>query len=108
MKKTPFLAAAIALSGFALLNATAQSSSQQTQASLHEQEEKKEKITKDQLPEPVKKALKSDTYKYWTVGDIHKIVRAEGKAVYEVTMTNGQSQTGVVLMNERGGDASKD
>ncbi|MFD3001647.1 hypothetical protein ACFS7Z_14845 [Pontibacter toksunensis] len=106
MKKTPFLAASIALSGFAFLDADAQSSYQQT--TVPQQEEKKEKVTQDQLPEPVKSALKSDTYKNWSVGDINKVVRAEGTSVYEVTMTNAQGHTGVVLMNEKGGDASKD
>ena len=108
MKKTSFIAAAIALSGFAFLDAGAQTSNQLTQDAQQGQKEQKEKVTKDQLPEPVKAALKSETYKNWTVGDIHKVVPAAGKAIYEVTMTNAQGQTGVVSMNERGRDASKD
>ncbi|RDV16039.1 hypothetical protein DXT99_06645 [Pontibacter diazotrophicus] len=113
MKKTTFLAAAIALLGLSSLDASAQASTQQAQTPVtQEQEEKKEKVTQDQLPEPVKAALQSDTYKDWTVGEIHKVVPAtgetEGSAVYEVTMTNAEGQTGVVRMNEKGGDASKD
>ena len=114
MKKMTFLAAAIALLGMSSLEASAQSSvpQDQTQAAQQGQEEKKEKVTQDQLPEPVKAALKSDTYKDWTVGDIYMIKPAagdaEGAVVYEVAMTNAQGQTGFVRMNERGGDASKE
>ncbi|GAB3536714.1 hypothetical protein GCM10027443_27740 [Pontibacter brevis] len=114
MNKVTFLAAAIALFGVSSLDANAQTSTQQGQTPTTQQgqEEKKEKVTKDQLPAPVKAALESDTYKDWTVEEIHKVTpaegSAEGKAVYEVTMANAQGQKGVVRMNERGGDASKD
>lgn len=110
MKKSFFLAAAVAFAGLTSLEAIAQTSTQQEQTPATQQEEKKEKVTQDQLPEPVQTALKSDTYKEWTVGDIYKIApaagEAEGKAIYEVTMTNAQGQTGTVRMNEKGGDAS--
>ena len=112
MKKVTFLAA-IALLGMSSLSASAQTSTpqDQTPVSQQDQEEKKEKVTQDQLPEPVQTALKSDTYKDWTVGDIYLIKptagATEGAAVYEVTMTNAQGQSGVVRMNEKGGDASK-
>lgn len=68
-------------------------------------------MTQDQLPEPVRTALASDTYKDWTVGEIYKITpaegQAEGKAIYEVMMTNAQGQTGSIRMDETGADASK-
>ena len=114
MKKASFLAAAIAVLGFTSLDASAQTTTttQQEQTPAAQQEEKKEKVVQDQLPAPVQSALKSDTYKDWTIGDIYKVApaagAAEGTAVYEVTMTNAQGQTGVVRMNEKGGDASKE
>ena len=111
MKKITFLAAAVALIGMSSVEANAQSATgaqQQTQAT--QQQENKEKVTQDQLPEPVKTALASDTYKDWTVGDIHKVAPAEGaadgKVVYEITMTNAQGQTGSVKLDESGKDAS--
>ncbi|MFD2999313.1 hypothetical protein ACFS7Z_02985 [Pontibacter toksunensis] len=113
MKKVTFLAAAIALIGLSSMDANAQTTPQQeqTQAAQPTQDEKKEKVTQEQLPAPVQEALKSDTYKDWTVGDIYLIKPAaedtEGVVVYEVTMTNAQGQAGVVRMNEKGGDASK-
>lgn len=112
MKRVTFLAAAIAVLGFISTDANAQASTQQapTQAEQQAQEGKKEKVTQEQLPAAVQTALKSDTYKDWTVGDIYKIAPAEGepadKTVYEVAMTNAQGQTGVIRMNEEGGDAS--
>lgn len=108
MKKVFFLAA-FAVTGLTSLEASAQTSTQQEQNPAMQQEEKKEKVMQDQLPQPVQTALKSDTYKDWTVGEIYKIAPAsvaEGKAIYEVTMTNAQGQTGTVRMNEKGGDAS--
>ncbi|WP_162055370.1 hypothetical protein [Pontibacter pamirensis] len=110
MKKVTFLAA-IAFLGMSSLDASAQTTTPQEQAPAMQQEEKKEKVTTEQLPEPVQEALKSDTYKDWTVGDIYLIKPAtegtEGAIVYEVNLTNAQGQTGVVRMDERGGDASK-
>ena len=109
MKRVTFLAAAIAVLGLTSVDASAQSTTQQVpaQAEQKAQEGKKELVTQDQLPPAVQAALKSDTYKDWTVGEIYKIVPAEGeKAVFEVAMTNAQGQTGVVRMDEQGGDAS--
>ncbi|GAB3537206.1 hypothetical protein GCM10027443_29640 [Pontibacter brevis] len=92
-------------------NAQTTTPQEQTPAAQQGQEENREKVTQDQLPEPVKAALKSDTYKDWTVGDIYVIKPAagatEGAVVYEVMMTNAQGQTGTVRMDEKGGDASK-
>jgi len=112
MKKVTFLAAAIALLGITSLDANAQTSTQQSQPQTEQgQEGNKEKVTQDQLPAPVQTALKSDTYKDWTIGDIYKVAPAAGdtagKTVYEVTMTNAQGQTGMVRMDEKGGDASE-
>ena len=109
MKRVTFLAAAIAVLGLTSVDASAQSTTQQVpaQAEQQAQEGKKELVTQDQLPPAVQAALKSDTYKDWTVGDIYKVVPAEGdKAVFEVAMTNAQGQTGVVRMDEQGGDAA--
>ncbi|GAB3535851.1 hypothetical protein GCM10027443_25380 [Pontibacter brevis] len=113
MKKVTFLAAAIALAGVSSLDANAQTTTPQEQAPAAQQgqEEKKEKVTQDQLPAPVQAALKSDTYKDWTIGDIYVIKPAagttQGAVVYEVAMTNAQGQTGVVRMDEKGADASE-
>ena len=112
MKRVTFLAAAIAVLGLTSTGANAQTSTQQapTQAEQQGQEGKKEKVTQDQLPAAVQTALKSDTYKDWKVGDIYKVAPAEGdeagKTVYEVAMTNAQGQTGVIKMDEKGGDAA--
>lgn len=115
MKKVTFFAAAIALLGIASVDANAQSTqqeqTQQTQpAEQQAQDNGKVKVTQEELPEPVKSALKSDVYKDWTVGDIYKVSPAEGSTegqiVYEINMTNAQGQAGVVKMNEKGGDAS--
>ncbi len=113
MKKVTFLAAAIALVGMSSMDANAQTTTPQEQAPAAQQgqEEKKEKVTQDQLPAPVQAALKSDTYKDWTIGDIYALKPAagatQGAVVYEVAMTNAQGQAGVVRMDEKGGDASK-
>ena len=111
MKKATLLAAAVALVGVSSLDANALASRQApAQAAQQGQEEKKEKVTHDQLPVPVQAALKSNVYKEWKMGDIYKITPATGaesKEVYEVTMTNALGQTGVVRMNSKGGDASK-
>jgi hypothetical protein len=116
MKKATFLAAAIALLGVTSIDANAQTqTAEQGQGQQTEQqgqeEANKEKVTQDQLPAPVQAALKSDTYKDWTVGDIYKVAPAEGdatgKVVYEVNLTNAQGQSGIVRMDEKGGDASE-
>ncbi|MCC9136883.1 hypothetical protein ACFSKU_04945 [Pontibacter silvestris] len=115
MKKVTFLAAAIALLGVASVDANAQTTQQEQTQQTQPTEQKAEgankvKVAQDELPEPVKTALKSDVYKDWTVGDIYKVSPAEGdtegKVVYEVNMTNAQGQSGVVKMDEKGGDAS--
>ncbi|MCC9135821.1 hypothetical protein ACFSKU_17505 [Pontibacter silvestris] len=129
MKKVTFLAAAIALLGVASVDANAQATqeeqTQQTQQTQTQQEQigaqaqtesaegKKEKITEDQLPEPIKQALKSDTYKDWTVSEINKVSPAAGegsqeagKIVYEVTFTNTEGQSGVARFDETGKPAS--
>jgi carboxypeptidase C (cathepsin A) len=111
MKKITFLAAAIALIGMTSVDANAQTATDaQQQTPTTQQQDNKEKVTQEQLPEPVKTALTSDTYKDWTVGDIYKVAPAEGQAdakvVYEVTMTNAQGQTGALRLDEEGKDAS--
>ena len=113
MKKVTFLAGAIALLGAASLDASAQTSTPQEQASAAQQgqEEKKEKVTQDQLPEPVKTALQGEAYKDWTVGEIHRIAPSAGDAaavaVYEVSMTNAQGQQGTLRIDEKGAEAAK-
>lgn len=95
------------------MDASAQAATQQgqTQAAQQGQDEKKEKVTQDQLPEPVKTALQSDTYKDWTVGEIYKVAPAEGDAegvaVYEIAMTNAQGQKGALRIDEKGAEAAK-
>lgn len=110
MKKTTFLAAAIALIGFTAIDANAQTA-EQAQAQTQTQNDNKEKVTKDQLPEPVKAVLDHESYKEWTVGDIYKVKPAEGEAnakvVYEVSLTNKEGQTGTITLDEQGQDASK-
>ncbi|MCJ8164375.1 hypothetical protein MKJ04_05925 [Pontibacter sp. E15-1] len=103
MKRFAFFVAAVAVWGFSTPEAMAQAG--QTPV----QQGQKEKVTQEQLPEPVQHTLKSDTYQAWTIGDIYKVSAADeaGKAVYEVTMTNAQGQTGVVRLNEKGADASE-
>lgn len=125
MKKVTVLAAAIALLGVASIDANAQSTQQeQTQQTQTQQEQQsapaqgaegqREKITEDQLPEPIKEALKSDTYKDWKVSEINKVTPAataegaegSGKIVYEVTFTNAEGQSGVARFDETGKPAS--
>ncbi|MCX2738412.1 hypothetical protein [Pontibacter anaerobius] len=114
MKKATFFAAAIAILGFTSLNAQAQEQAQ-TQGQQTEQVQEqgnRELVTQDQLPEAVQNALKSDVYKDWTVGEIHKITPEEGAAnaevVYEIKLTNAEGQEGVVRMNEKGGAAESE
>ena len=108
MKKTTIIAAAIALLGVTSINANAQTASQATEQT--QQQENKEKITQDQLPEPVKAVLAHDTYKDWTIGDIYKVKPEAGakkaKALYEVSLTNAAGQSGTLLLDETGKDAS--
>lgn len=120
MKKVTVLAAAIAIIGFASVEANAQvqgqgQQGQQTQTQTQQTEQpqqqgNREKLTRDQLPEGVQNALNNEVYANWTVGDIHKVSPMEGAAsseiVYEIQMTNAEGQSGVVRMNEKGGAAS--
>ncbi|GAA4442106.1 hypothetical protein GCM10023188_41400 [Pontibacter saemangeumensis] len=118
MKKITFVAAAIAFVGFFSNEASAQTTTQpqqeqtqmQEQAQPAQQEGTKEAVTQDQLPEPVKTTLASEVYKDWKVGEIYKVSppagAADAKVVYEVTMTNAQGQTGSVMLDEAGKDAS--
>ncbi|GAB3826811.1 hypothetical protein [Pontibacter rugosus] len=125
MKKATVFAAAIAIIGLTSLDASAQTQGQtatqgqttqtqtqgQQQTEQVQQEQGREVVQQDQLPEGVKNALKSDVYKDWTVGEIHKVAPtagAGGEVVYEVKMTNAQGQAGVVRMNEKGGAASSE
>ncbi|WP_018476604.1 hypothetical protein [Pontibacter roseus] len=113
MKKVTFIAAAFALLGF---TANAQTQNTQTQtakpATEQAQTDNKEKVTKDQLPAPVKAVLDHESYKDWTVGDIYKVKPAEGaadkKVVYEISLTNKEGQTGTITLDETGKDASKE
>jgi DMSO/TMAO reductase YedYZ molybdopterin-dependent catalytic subunit len=107
MKKVTFLAA-IALLGFTAVDANAQATQAAQQA--QEQTDKREKVTKEQLPEPVKAVLDHEAYKEWTVGDIYKVKPAEGaanaKVLYEISLTNKEGQTGTITLDETGKDAS--
>jgi hypothetical protein len=108
MKKTTFIAAAIALLGVTSINANAQTATQATEQT--QQETNKEKVTREQLPEPIKTVLADDTYKDWTIGDIYKVKPEKGakkaKVVYEVNLTNAAGQSGTLLLDETGKDAS--
>ena len=122
MKKITFVAAAFAFVGFFSNEASAQTTTPQqdqtqtqtqpaqAQTQLAQEAGNKEKVAQDQLPEAVKTTLASDVYKDWKVGDIYKVAPAAGaadaKVVYEVTMTNAQGQTGSVMLDEAGQDAS--
>ncbi|MBD1398173.1 hypothetical protein H9Q13_13445 [Pontibacter sp. JH31] len=108
MKKATFLAAAIALLGFTSIDVNAQAPQAAHQA--QQQTDNKEKISKEQLPEPVKAVLDHEAYKEWTVGDIFKVKPVEGaanaKTLYEISLTNKEGQTGTILLDETGKDAS--
>lgn len=108
MKKVTFLAAAIALLGFTSIDANAQAPQAAEQA--QQKTDNKEKVTKEQLPAPVKAVLDHEAYKEWTVGDIYKVKSAEGaanaKVLYEIALTNKEGQTGTILLDETGKDAS--
>ncbi|EJF11791.1 hypothetical protein I0P70_13940 [Pontibacter sp. FD36] len=112
MKKATFLAAAIALLGFTSIDANAQATQAAEQAQTQTQNDNREKVTKDQLPAPVKAVLDHEAYKEWTVGDIYKVKPAEGdanaKVVYEIALTNKEGQTGTITLDEQGQDASKE
>lgn len=112
MKKTTFLAAAIALLGFTAIDANAQAAQSAEQAQTQTQNDNREKVTKDQLPAPVKAVLDHEAYQEWTVGDIYKVKPAEGdanaKVVYEIALTNKEGQTGTITLDEQGQDASKE
>ncbi|MFD2246483.1 hypothetical protein [Pontibacter ruber] len=107
MKKATFIAAAIALLGVTSINANAQTATQATEQT--QQDTNKEKVTQEQLPEPVKAVLSHETYKDWTVGDIYKVKPEKGakaKALYEISLTNAAGQSGTLLLDEAGKDAS--
>lgn len=112
MKKATFLAAAIALIGFTSIDANAQATQAAEQAQTQTQNDNKEKVTKDQLPAPVKAVLDHEAYKEWTVGDIYKVKPAEGdanaKVVYEISLTNKEGQTGTITLDEQGQNAAKE
>lgn len=116
MKKLTFVAAAFAFIGFASVDASAQTTTQQTtQTTQTAQTDStaaapaKETITKEQLPEPVKAALAHEAYKDWTVSEIYKVAPAAGaadsKVVYEFIMTNKEGKKGRVRLDETGKDA---
>ncbi len=112
MKKVTIVAA-IAFAGFFTTEASAQTALKadvkaQVQTT---QQTGKQKVTQEQLPEAVKTTLASDVYADWKVADIYKVAPAagatEGKVTYEVTMTNAEGQTGSVVLDAEGKDASE-
>ncbi|MHA6247017.1 hypothetical protein ACXYMU_03705 [Pontibacter sp. CAU 1760] len=110
MKKITFVAAALVFAGFISNEASAQTAApaQQEQAPAQQQEDKREKVTPEQLPAPVTTTLANEVYKDWTVGDIYKVTATPaGKPLYEVTMVNAAGQKGLVLLDAEGKDASE-
>lgn len=114
MKKVTFIAAAIALIGFTSIDANAQTQNATQAAQATEQAQpqadSKEKVTKDQLPAPVKAVLDHETYKDWTIGDIYKVkpdaTAQDAKVVYEINLTNKEGQSGTITLDETGKDAA--
>lgn len=104
MKKISVLALAFALAGFTaqaqeVANENAQKPAQQEQA------QGKQKITPDELPDAVKKAIvTSEEFQGWTLGESFKVQGAESgaPATYEVQFINGEEQPVVVRFDETG------
>ncbi|MCC9167863.1 hypothetical protein [Pontibacter harenae] len=117
MKKITVLAAAFAFFGLVSVDANAQTQSetQTTQSTQQQQagDEKKEKITQQELPQPVQQALTSESFKDWTVSEVYKVgpdaATAGAKPTYEVFFTNAEQKKAKIRLDEEGNVvASKD
>lgn len=106
MKKASILAIAFALAG---VTSYAQEAYTMLPPQTMEQEQGKEKVTPDQLPDAVKLAVADDEYKEWTLGEVYKIAPAEDGApvIYEVQFLNKEEQPVVVRFNEAGKKVDK-
>ena len=106
MKKATVLVAAIALLGITSVDTFAQgtqNNTQQTQTQTQTEDANKEKITQEELPQPVKDALTKEIYQAWTVSEVYKVAAAEGaKPTYEVQFTNASDERAVARFNEDG------
>lgn len=106
MRKISLLAVAFALVGF---GAQAQGNAAQTpQAAVQQtaQQQGKQKITVEALPEAVKTAVTGGDYKEWTVGEVHKVQPAEAgaTATYEVQFLNKEQGEPVVVRYDEAGN----
>ncbi|MFD2999979.1 hypothetical protein ACFS7Z_06380 [Pontibacter toksunensis] len=108
MKKATVLAIAIATCGMFSIEARAQSaeapSTQLPQATEQVQlETGKLQITAEELPDGVKKALKSNVLKEWQVSEIYKVTPvAAARPTYEVLFTNAEQKRAIARFNEEG------
>ncbi len=67
------------------------------------QQEKKE-VKKEELPEKVQTALKSDDYKGWTVNKAYETKNGD-EMMYEIVLTNGE-QKATYTFDEKGNTIS--
>jgi len=112
MKKATVIACAIAALGICTTEAQAQTNTtppaaqQQTPTTGQTQEENRQQITQEELPDAVKQSLQSDKLKDWQVVEVYKITDdtqgAETKAVYEVFFTNAEEKRAVARFDEQG------
>lgn len=111
MKKATAFAIAIATLAVFSLEANAQSaeapSTQLPQVTEHPQQETgKLQITAEELPDGIKKALKSNVLKAWQVSEIYKVAPVAqdtvAKPTYEVLFTNAEQKRAIARFNEEG------
>ncbi|MFD2514152.1 hypothetical protein ACFSRY_09765 [Pontibacter locisalis] len=111
MKKTIVFAIALGTIGAFSTEAKAQSdklnSTQQPQTiEQTQQNDKKQQITAEALPEPVKEMLKNDALKDWQVSEVYKVAPdaqvTDAKATYEIHFTNAEQKKAIARFDEEG------
>jgi len=100
MKKVIFVIGSMLLTGslFTGLDVAANNSTNATYATVQD-DSKKEKITEDKLPQPVKDVLAGNDYKGWKV-DVINLVKGV-KEYYEITLKMN-TETKTVKLDKEG------
>jgi hypothetical protein len=95
MKKVVFFLSAMIV-GVGFVNATATVDSKSSVVTV--QQDDKEKIKPEELPEPIKTALNGDEYKGWLVQTAYRV---KAKDVYEVEVKKG-AETKTIRFDKEG------
>lgn len=109
MKKATVLAIALTVLGLVSIEAKAQSgnspSTQQPPAAEQvRQATGKQQISQEELPDGIKKALKSDVLTVWQVSEVYKVAAGAtgAKTTYEVYFINAEQKRAIARFDGEG------